>query len=56
MHDMDFSTCIRSSSAILMEGALGERLKREYKLTIDEVIAMAGLVYEEKGRQALDAL
>lgn len=27
---MDFETCIASHSSVLMEGALGERLKREY--------------------------
>ena len=33
---MDFETCIASHSSVLMEGALGERLKREYGLTINE--------------------
>ena len=36
-----------------MEGALGERLKREYGLKIDGTVAMANLVYEESGRAAL---
>jgi len=39
-----------------MEGALGERLKREYAITFDNNVAMAGLVYEEKGRNALEKL
>ena len=39
-----------------MEGALGERLKREFGLAFDECVAMAGLIYEEKGAAALTAL
>jgi hypothetical protein len=29
---MDFRTCFNASSAMLMEGSIGERLKREYGL------------------------
>jgi len=39
-----------------MEGALGERLKREYGLKIDDLIAMANLIYREPGAAALKAL
>lgn len=53
---MTFRDCINQNQFILMEGALGERLKREYGLTFDEHIAMAGLIYEEKGASALTAL
>jgi len=53
---MNFRECINQNEFILMEGALGERLKREYGLTFDEHIAMAGLVYEEKGASALTTL
>lgn len=53
---MDFKTRILSNSAVLMEGALGERLKREYFLEIDKTIAMASLIYEEKGKFALKSL
>ena len=52
----NFRECIRQNEFVLMEGALGERLKREYGLTFDEHIAMAGLIYEEKGTFALNAL
>ncbi len=38
-----FTTCIRQSPAVLMEGALGERLKREYGISFDAHIAMSGL-------------
>jgi len=53
---MNFRDCIKQNEFVLMEGALGERLKREYNLTFDEQIAMAGLIYEEKGAFALNAL
>lgn len=53
---MDFKTCIASRPTILMEGALGERLKREFGLDINGPVSMAGLVYEEKGQIALATL
>lgn len=39
-----------------MEGALGERLKREYGLAFDGQVAMAALVYSAQGRRALAEL
>ena len=53
---MDLSTYLLSGSDILMEGALGERLKREYNLTIDGIVAMASLIFDEKGKVALKTL
>ena len=53
---MDFQSCYNNSSFILMEGALGERLKREYDIPFDEVIALAGHIYNEKSKQALKEL
>lgn len=50
---MDFLTCYTNKSPLLMEGALGERLKREYNLSFDADVAMASLVYTNEGRQAL---
>ncbi|MBD8347354.1 homocysteine S-methyltransferase family protein [Dysgonomonas sp. HGC4] len=50
---MDFLTCYTNKSPLLMEGALGERLKREYNLSFDVDVAMASLVYTSEGRQAL---
>ncbi len=50
---MDFDTCFNEFSAILMEGAIGERLKREYNIVFDDKVAMAGLVYNAKSRQAM---
>ncbi len=45
---MDFETCFAASSTLLMEGALGERLKREYHIAFDDAVAMAGLAYDDK--------
>lgn len=53
---MDFRECIKNNKNILMEGALGERLKREYKIVFDEFVAMAGLIYERDGASALHSL
>lgn len=53
---MDFQTAWAEYDVFLMEGALGERLKREYGLVFDEQVAMASLVYQEMGRTALKAL
>lgn len=53
---MNFRDCMKQNEYILMEGALGERFKREYGIKFDEQIAMAGLIYEEKGAVALTAL
>lgn len=52
---MSFRDCIKQNEFVLMEGALGERLKREYGITFDGQIAMAGLIYEEKGATVLAA-
>lgn len=53
---MNFRKCIKQNEKILMEGALGERLNREYRLTFDEYIAMATLLYDKQGAQALTNL
>ena len=53
---MGFEECFLKNKALLMEGALGERLKREYGLKIDGTVAMASLVYSEDGRSALKNL
>lgn len=53
---MNFRDCMESRTSILMEGALGERLKREYHIEFDEQVAMGGLVYSEEGRKALTEL
>lgn len=50
---MNFETCFKTSSAILMEGALGERLKREFNIMFDDRVAMAGLIYNADSRQAM---
>ena len=53
---MDFEQCFKDSQTLLMEGALGERLKREYGLPIDGPVAMADLIYHHSGKSALRKL
>jgi S-methylmethionine-dependent homocysteine/selenocysteine methylase len=53
MHLRTISDCIEKQQSILMEGALGERLKREYGLAFDNEVAMAKLIYDANGRMAL---
>lgn len=53
---MSFQECMKTHFDILMEGALGERLKREYGLEIDGPVALASLVYTDTGRGALSNL
>lgn len=50
---MGFFESISQKENILMEGALGERLKREYQIQFHESVAMATLIYSEEGRKAL---
>lgn len=53
---MNFTECFQTHNSILMEGALGERLKREYGIVFDRYIDMGALVYTEEGRTALSSL
>lgn len=53
---MDLRDCLRRHQHILMEGALGERLKREYGLSFDPNIAMAALLRSKAGADALTEL
>lgn len=53
---MDFKTSFYNHEAFLMEGALGERLKREYGLMPDKNLALAKHVHSMKGRSALKEL
>lgn len=50
---MDFKTCYEESPFLLMEGAIGERLKREYHIKIDGPVALADLIYIEHARDAI---
>lgn len=50
---MSFISCYETNPVILMEGALGERLKREYNLQPDDAVALADIIYRKGGREAL---
>lgn len=46
----DFISCFLNSRYILMEGAVAERLKREFNLNIDGQVALASFVYSDKDK------
>jgi S-methylmethionine-dependent homocysteine/selenocysteine methylase len=50
---MDVVSLLADGRVVLMEGALGERLKRTYRLPLDDHVALAGLVYDDRGSAAL---
>lgn len=50
---MSFVSCYEKNAVILMEGALGERLKREYGLLPDDTVAFANIIYRRGGKEAL---
>ncbi len=53
---MNFAAAFARGDRFLLEGALGERLKREYGLTPFPHVALAGLLTTEPGREALRTL
>jgi len=50
---MDFRKCIKTQKSILMEGALGERIKREFNIVLDKNLLMACLIYSKEGKDSL---
>jgi homocysteine S-methyltransferase len=50
---MDFSDAVQGQPIILTEGALIERLRRDPAVSLDPQVLHAGLVYDERGREAL---
>ena len=44
----DFISCFLKSRYLLMEGAIAERLKREFNIKIDGQVALASFVYSDK--------
>lgn len=53
MIKVSFASCYEKKPVMLMEGALGERLKREYGLLPDDTIAFANIIYRRGGKEAL---
>lgn len=51
-----FQDAFNRHKFILMEGGIGERLKREYNVKTDKDIALAGHIYDEGKKQALTEL
>ena len=52
----NLETVFARAPLLLMEGALGERLKREYHIPIDGTLAMAPLYRDRTSADALDTL
>jgi len=53
MKNTSFETTFHKSPIILTEGAIVERLRREYNITLDEHIVHAGLIYNDTYREVL---
>lgn len=53
---MELVECVRRSELILMEGALGQRLKEEYDLEPHEWVMLADMIYRPAGRAALEQI
>ena len=56
MYTAAFRRCVASRQVILMEGALSERLKREYHLTLDPHVTMARLYRDRVQAAALSSI
>lgn len=52
----DFSTILRESRLILTEGAVIERLRREFSAELDPFIMHAGFIYDLEGRSILEKI
>jgi len=50
---MNFVDCYQTNDVILMEGAIGVRLKREYSMDPDDDVALAGHIYQVEENRAL---
>lgn len=51
-----FEKCFINNEKILMEGALGERLKREYLIKADDDVALASIIYNRENQRVLKKL
>lgn len=56
MRKLSFSDCFAESRLILTEGAVGQRVEREFGLEPDPDIKYAGLIYDRAGRAALSSI
>jgi S-methylmethionine-dependent homocysteine/selenocysteine methylase len=55
-NNSSFEACYHQHNILLMEGAIGERLKREYGIPFDSALGLAGHVYDGKARGAMAEL
>jgi S-methylmethionine-dependent homocysteine/selenocysteine methylase len=56
MKKQSFINCFTNNLFILTEGAIGQRIEREFYIVPDKDIMYAGLIYNSKGRKALETL
>jgi S-methylmethionine-dependent homocysteine/selenocysteine methylase len=52
----EFNECFNNSKFILTEGAIVERVKREFNISIDSYIGIAGLIYNKNSRKVLEKI
>lgn len=50
---MDFETRYNEAPVLLMEGSVGERLKREHNIKTDGPVGLSDLIYDETARNAM---
>jgi homocysteine S-methyltransferase len=53
---MDFISTFNTSKLIFTEGAVVERLRREYRVQLNQHIVQSGLVYDQQGRLTLSEI
>lgn len=56
MNKHSFTESYDTCPALLTEGAIVERLRHEYRISLDEQIVHAGLIYDEQHKQQLAAI
>lgn len=54
--DMSFLSCFNTAPFILTEGAIVERLKKEFNIKMDDDIVHAGLIYNDKQADILKGI
>lgn len=56
MEKSSFEECFRKSRFLLTEGAVGQRVEREFGFKPDPDVFYAGLIYEQASRKALETI
>jgi S-methylmethionine-dependent homocysteine/selenocysteine methylase len=56
MRKQSFQDCFIKDKLILTEGAVGQRIEREFHIKPDKDVMYAGLIYDEQSRKALETI